>query len=239
MLLGVDGGGAHCYKVPLHCTVICTMRKLNLITVLLHCSLGWFSVSVSQSQTVEAQSGEDVTLLCSNFSSSPTQIMWFRVVKRSQPRCVAFMLEPLEHKLCNGFQKGKFEMRSNLSTVFLKIKQANSSDSGLYFCGFFISRKPLIMDAIYLEVQEAFDGMAEITNVILGSLMVVFVVGTLCLAVKFRKLQKAHAEEQHPQRTESQGSDDLNYAAVTFHPKRNLPASKRKVEPNAIYSATR
>ncbi|XP_049425506.1 uncharacterized protein LOC125884485 isoform X7 [Epinephelus fuscoguttatus] len=133
-----------------------TMRNFTMVTLLLLCSLCWICVSLSESQTVEVQSGEEVTLLCSNFSSSPTQIIWFRVVRRSQPHCVSFMYKPREPaSLCDGFQNGNFEMSSNISTVFLKIKQVNSSDSGLYFCGYYIGKKPLIVDATYLEVQAA------------------------------------------------------------------------------------
>lgn len=90
-------------------------------------------MSVSECQTVEVQSGEEVTLSCSNFSSSTTQIYWLRVVKRAEPRCIAFMFKPLEPaKFCDGFQNGKFEASSNISTLFLKIKQVEFSDSGLY-----------------------------------------------------------------------------------------------------------
>lgn len=41
---------------------------------------------------------------------------------------------------------------------------------------------------------------------------------------------------------QNQGSDDLNYAAVTFHPKtdrNHRPAPDREVEPNVIYSSMR
>ncbi|XP_059210418.1 uncharacterized protein LOC131989246 [Centropristis striata] len=202
------------------------------------------SVSGSESQTVEVRSGEEVTLLCSNFSSSVTQIYWFRVVKRSLPHCVSHMFESYKPATyCDGFENGKFEMSSNISTVFLKIKQVNSSDSGLYFCGYYIGyKKPLIKDAKYLEVQEVVVGITNMPSVILGGLTVFFIVISICLAVKNKKLQKAHVEEQNAQQTQHQDSDELNYAAVTFHSrtKRNYqPASEREVETNTIYSATR
>ncbi|XP_049923949.1 uncharacterized protein LOC126404623 [Epinephelus moara] len=218
------------------------MRNFTVVTLLLLCSLCWICISLSESQTVEVQSGEEVTLLCSNFSSSPTQIFWFRVVRRSQPHCVSHMFKPREPaSLCDGFQNGSFEMSANISTVFLKIKQVNSSDSGLYFCGYYISKKPVIVDATYLEVQE-FDGTTKLTSVILGGLIIFLIMVIIWLAVKIRKLHKAHVEEQNPQQTETQSSDDLNYAAVTFRPKskrNHQPAPDREVKPNAIYSATR
>uniref|UniRef100_A0A8D0DCY5 Ig-like domain-containing protein n=1 Tax=Sander lucioperca TaxID=283035 RepID=A0A8D0DCY5_SANLU len=215
------------------------MRNFILMTVLLLCCLSWISVSVSESQTVEVQPGEDVTLLCSNFSSTPSQIYWFRAVKRSQPRCVSFMFRaPEPARLCDGFQNGKFEMRSNMSAVFLKIKQVNSSDSGLYFCGYIIT-KP-VNDNFFLV--DVFDGITKLMSGILGVLTASLTMIIIGQAVKIKKLQKAHVEEQNLQQTESLGSDDLNYAAVTFRPKteRNHRLTpETEVESTAIYSATR
>ncbi|XP_039677617.1 uncharacterized protein LOC120572385 [Perca fluviatilis] len=219
------------------------MRNFTLMTVLLLCCLSWISVSVSESQTVEVQPGEDVTLLCSNFSSTPSQIYWFRAVKRSQPRCVSFMFEaPEPATLCDGFQNGKFEMTSNMSAVFLKIKQVNSSDSGLYFCGYIITKNLVIVDATYLEVQDVFDGITKLMSGILGALTAFLAMIIICQAVKIKKLQKAHIEERNLQQTESLGSDDLNYAAVTFRPKterNHRLAPKTEVVSTVIYSATR
>lgn len=115
---------------------------------------GWISVSVSDSQTFEVQSGEEVTLLCSNYSSSPTEIFWFRLTKRSEPHCICSMSQPHEPaSFCTGIQSGKFEMSTNISTVFLKIKQVDLLDSGLYFCGTYLSNYAVIVHATNVEVQ--------------------------------------------------------------------------------------
>lgn len=82
---------------------------------------------------MEVWPGEDATLLFSNFSSSPTQIIWFRLVNRTQAHCILSIYistDPIS--FCNGVKHEKFEVTSNISTVFLKIKYTDLSDFGLW-----------------------------------------------------------------------------------------------------------
>uniref|UniRef100_A0A3Q3LBP8 Ig-like domain-containing protein n=1 Tax=Mastacembelus armatus TaxID=205130 RepID=A0A3Q3LBP8_9TELE len=112
------------------------------------------TVCITEFYTVGVRSGEEVTLLCSNFSSGPTQTIWFRVVKKLQPHCISHLFTSSgPASFCDGFQNGRFQMTSNSSSVFLKIQQVNVSDSGLYFCGYFIQTNPVMVGAAYLEVQ--------------------------------------------------------------------------------------
>ncbi|XP_039677614.1 uncharacterized protein LOC120572382 [Perca fluviatilis] len=227
------------------------MRSFTLITALLLCSLSWISVSASESHTVEVQSGGDVTLMCSNISSVITQTEWFRVINRTKPSCVSSMYgSDGKPSFCDGFQNG-FEMSSNISTVFLKIKRVDLSDSGLYFCGIYIEGHSVIAGATHLKVQtdesdfgvdvkteEESDGII----VILGVLTVFFMIAVIVLSVKNRKLQKAAKEELHPERNKNVGSDDLNSAALRFLPntiRNRRPASEREVETQVLYSASR
>ncbi|XP_022607958.1 uncharacterized protein LOC111226929 [Seriola dumerili] len=236
--------------------VMRTMRSFTLITALLLYSYSWISVSVSQSQTVNVQSGEDVTLLCSNISRSPTQTDWFRLVNRTKASCISSMYQSEdEASFCVGFQN-RFEMSSNISTVFLKIKKVDVSDSGLYFCGFYKGVHTVIADTTHLNVQgdnesdyeedcnseEVPGGMTNLMSVVLGGLTVFLTIVVIVLAVKIRKLQKAVNEEPQPERNKNLGSGDLNYAALSFQtkPKRNhRPASQRELETNVVYAATR
>uniref|UniRef100_A0A8C9X3S8 Ig-like domain-containing protein n=1 Tax=Sander lucioperca TaxID=283035 RepID=A0A8C9X3S8_SANLU len=241
------------------------MRSFTLITALLLCSLSWISVSASESHTVEVQSGGDVTLMCSNISSVPTTTEWFRVINRTKLSCVSSM-NPYDSNasFCDGFQNG-FEMNSNISTVFLKIKRVDLSDSGLYFCGIYIGRHTVIVNATYLKVQgkivvkpqicfhhinKESDGMTNVMIVILGALTVLTVFLTIVvivLAVKIRRLQTAVNEELQPERNQVNPAltyinYDLNYAALNFQakPKRSSrPASERELEPHVVYAATR
>ncbi|XP_078020595.1 uncharacterized protein LOC144459803 isoform X1 [Epinephelus lanceolatus] len=232
------------------------MESFTLLTVLLLCSLSVISVSGSESQTVEVQPGEEVTLTCTNISSSSTQTEWFRLINRTKPSCISSMYGADAKALfCDGFQSG-FEMSSNISTVFLTIKRVDLSDSGVYFCGFYKDTHTVIGDATHLKVQgngesdgekdfeteKEPDGMTNLMSVILGGVTVLLTVVVIVLAVKIRKLQTAVNEEQQPERNKDLGSDELNYAALRFQakPKRSRrPPSEREVEPHVVYAATR
>uniref|UniRef100_UPI003AAECDAB uncharacterized protein n=1 Tax=Centroberyx gerrardi TaxID=166262 RepID=UPI003AAECDAB len=218
------------------------MMSYTLVTALLLCNLSWIPVSVSESQSVEVQPGEEVTLMCTNISSSSTHSEWFRLVNRSKPCCISSIYGSNDALYCDGFQNGKFEMTSNVSTLFLKIKQVDLSDSGLYFCGFYLSGHTVIVNATYLKVQEESDGITSLASVILGGVTVFLVMVIVGLVLKIRQLQTAAKEEMQPQRTENLDSDELKYAALSFHPKpkrSRRPASEKEVEPNVVYAATR
>ncbi|XP_040887130.1 uncharacterized protein LOC121177009 isoform X3 [Toxotes jaculatrix] len=166
------------------------MRNFAVVTVLLLCNLSWISDSVSEFYIVEVQPGKEVTLLCTNYTSSPTLIIWFRVLQRLEPRCIFSMFKASEAaSFCDGFQNGKFEVTSNISTIFLKINQVDLSDSGLYFCGYHINKNPVMVGATYLEVQELFPGFAKVMSGILGGLTVFLVMVIIGLVVKIRHLQ--------------------------------------------------
>lgn len=115
---------------------------------------GGISVSGSGFQTVEVQPGEEVTLQCTNISNHQTQADWFKVINQTKPTCVSSMFESRgSASFCDGFQNGKFIMSSNITFVFLQIKQVNLSDVGLYFCGFYTNKHTVISDAVELRIQ--------------------------------------------------------------------------------------
>ncbi|XP_036968634.1 uncharacterized protein LOC119027492 [Acanthopagrus latus] len=175
------------------------MKNFTLIAALTLCSFSWISASVSQSQTVEAQPGEGVTLQCNN---NGEVIFWFRLVDRTEVSCVSVMIHSNEAKYFEGYQNGRFEMRSSNNIVSLKIHIVAKSDAGLYFCGFYTggnftfsvtrlnvkgsNEPPGDEDSGYKRES---DGIAMLTSVILGALTVVLVLVIIGLVIKVRKLQ--------------------------------------------------
>uniref|UniRef100_A0A672IFJ2 Ig-like domain-containing protein n=1 Tax=Salarias fasciatus TaxID=181472 RepID=A0A672IFJ2_SALFA len=220
------------------------MRSVILTASLLLCFLGL------KIRSVEAQSGEDVKLLCSNFSSIPVQITWFRVTNTSHLYHIASMFESQEDiKNGEGFPKEKFVMSSNMSVVFLTIKTVNVSDSGLYFCGYYISRSPVIIEATHLEVHgenpcqldvfvaETLPDSQNSTYMLLGGLIVFLIVVIVALVFKIRSLLTEHSNNLI-----YTGSDGLNCAAVSFQHRTKCgprQTAETEREPHVVYAATR
>uniref|UniRef100_A0A3Q3L1H2 Immunoglobulin domain-containing protein n=1 Tax=Mastacembelus armatus TaxID=205130 RepID=A0A3Q3L1H2_9TELE len=220
---------------------------------------GWISVSAAESQTVKVQPGEEVNLLCPNMSKYDDLTFWFRLVNGTKMGCVSVMHETTHYvSYCDGFKNRPFEMSSNISTVFLKIKQVNLSDSGLYFCGFYINGRPTFsvtrlnvkgdnefdddMDGKYQsEFPHISDETTKLMGVILGGVTVFLFMVIFGLVVKIWKLQKANHEENNPQRSKVIPASSYFYNMMKHaKPKRNQrPASERQLEPNVVYAATR
>ncbi|XP_040887432.1 uncharacterized protein LOC121177250 isoform X2 [Toxotes jaculatrix] len=231
-----------------HCraSVVHTMINFTLITAFILCSLNWICVSVSETQTVEVQPGQEAKLLISNISKYETVTFWFRLINRTRVSCISVMTRSnKEAEFCDGYDQRKFEMTSNISTVSLNIKQVDFSDSGLYFCGFYNNSHPIFTmirlkvkgsneshDDMDRKCKEECDETAKLMSVILAGLSVFLVMVIIGLVVQNRKLQ---TEEQKPEQSENHGSDEMNYAAVTFRAK----AKRRELEPNVVYAATR
>ncbi|XP_031612853.2 uncharacterized protein LOC116333742 [Oreochromis aureus] len=212
---------------------------MNIKPVLL-CTFSWISVLAFEFHSVEVQPGEEVTLQCSNFSSYRVHLSWFRSTNRPNASRISSMDSPDKNASFNeGFQNGKFNMTSNISLLFLEIKQVDSSDSGLYFCGELKNEKFIVYGATNLKVRE--DGSQNPSTMILGSLTVFLLLVIIGLVVKIRKLQTAEDDGQNPQRSENVDSDAMNYAALSFPHRAKIrrPVTQRELEPNVVYAATR
>ncbi|XP_028998944.1 uncharacterized protein LOC114851335 [Betta splendens] len=223
------------------------MKTFIWISAVVICSISCISVSEAQSQTVKVQSGQSVTLW------SPTRpgdavIIWSRLINANKASCICSMTASNEAHFCDGFNKRKYEMGvSTNNTVFLTIKTVELSDSGLYFCQY-LKKKKITYYVIQLNAEGSEKTQDDLTtqsqptyettcvmSLILSGLTVFLLMIVTGLVVSLRKLQTAENEEQKTRQRENLASDDLNYAAVSFCPKKR----RREVESNAVYSATR
>ncbi|XP_025761839.1 uncharacterized protein LOC109196224 isoform X3 [Oreochromis niloticus] len=230
------------------------MRSLILITALFQCTISWISVSGSEFQTVEVQSGEEVALQCSNISRSSTHTEWYRVVNRATLSCIASMYGSNGQALfCDGFQNGKFNMTSNNVAVFLQIKPVDLSDAGLYFCGFFLDYHIIISTTVELRIQggetsegedfkteEESNRMTHPLSIILAGLTGLLTMVVIILVLKVRKPQTA-PQQQPEQSSENVDSVYLNSAALRLHPqtpRSRRPAIETQVEIHVVYAAS-
>uniref|UniRef100_A0A3Q4H462 Ig-like domain-containing protein n=1 Tax=Neolamprologus brichardi TaxID=32507 RepID=A0A3Q4H462_NEOBR len=218
------------------------MKTFILITALLLCSF--------VSQNVEVQPGEEVTLqCCSNFSRYLSHIFWFKMASSPNASCISAMSSSDSNvSFCDGFKKSKFHMTSNTSMLFLEIKQVNSSDSALYFCGEKQSDgKTIISSGTYLKkikknifilivyFVDVADGLTyeQMMTVILGNLTVFLLLVIVSLAVKIRRFHTVFIGA-------SKKGENL-IGKLSFHPKAKIrrPEPPRELEPNVVYAATR
>uniref|UniRef100_A0A3Q1EX83 Ig-like domain-containing protein n=1 Tax=Acanthochromis polyacanthus TaxID=80966 RepID=A0A3Q1EX83_9TELE len=187
------------------------------------CTFSFFSVSGFL--TVEAQPGEEVTLMCNNFTISPSNVFWYRLTSGANFSCVSSMSSSATNVLlCEGFHKDKFDMTSNITNLSLNIKTVDVSDSGLYFCGCCKEGFSALVSPTYLKVQEKSDENTNLMVVILGGLTLFLVMLVIGLMVKIRKLQKGTFENLL----------DLSYF-MTFAKR----GGRREMEPTVVYAATR
>uniref|UniRef100_A0A3B3CEB9 Ig-like domain-containing protein n=1 Tax=Oryzias melastigma TaxID=30732 RepID=A0A3B3CEB9_ORYME len=222
------------------------MRILIVITALL-CSRS----CICEFQTVEVQSGEDVTLLCSNLTKDPSQTDWFRVDNSFKVSCISSMFgSGGDPSLCRGFEGGKFAMSSNNSFVSLNISEVNESDSGLYFCGFYVNKHTIIGDVtqLIIEGDESNDKEKDLMDylqhnyssllaLILAVLMGFFMAVALGLVVVFSSCCEAK-EKLHSDSLKTEDSSDLNSASLklSISRKRRRPAESRELETCVMYS---
>lgn len=119
---------------------------------------GFISVIRSTFTTTEVLPGAEATLQCTNFSIMIGHLSWFYMANRPNMSQICTMFSPESNvTFFDAVQKEKFEMTSNISTIFLKIKKLDFSDTGLYFCGEKLDGKPpIIFTATYLNVRGKF-----------------------------------------------------------------------------------
>ncbi|XP_028998076.2 uncharacterized protein LOC114850235, partial [Betta splendens] len=219
------------------------------------CSISWISVSVAESQIVNVQSGQSVTLW-SPILTKNTVMTWSRLINKTTASCICFTARSKGNvQFCDGFNNLTFELKDNTSEVFLTIKKVHLSDSGIYFCEFFNSGKSTY-HVTHLNVEGSeetqntksktecnkTDETTYVMSLILGGLTVFLLVVVTGLVVSLGKRQAASGEKQDAQLHQNVDSDNLKAAALSvFSPavRSRRPASQRQVETHVTYAASR
>uniref|UniRef100_A0A3B5ARA8 Ig-like domain-containing protein n=1 Tax=Stegastes partitus TaxID=144197 RepID=A0A3B5ARA8_9TELE len=180
------------------------MGKFTIIAALL-CTFSWISVSVAEFVTVEVQPAQEVTLMCNNYTRLASNIFWYRITSEPIISCISSMSSSIGKVfLFGGFQNDKFDMTSNVTNLFLKIRSVDVSDSGLYFCGFTV--KHLYLQCkIYINLwdsefdsdidrmsQRKSDVNTNLMGGILCGLTVLLLMAIIGLAVTVRNRHKVN-----------------------------------------------
>uniref|UniRef100_A0A3P9Q6L4 Immunoglobulin domain-containing protein n=1 Tax=Poecilia reticulata TaxID=8081 RepID=A0A3P9Q6L4_POERE len=217
---------------------------------------GWVAVSVCLFQTVTVQTHEEVTLRCVNLSWIAGHIFWFKLADGANVSRISSMsTSEAVPSFFDEFHQGRFTMRSNVTNIFLDIKQVEVNDSGLYFCGFYAEDFPGVFSATYLHVEVSLLHQIEepdnLMNWILGGVVIFLAMVIISLVVKIRTLYPGNQFETNymfPQLNpyfilQNLDSCTQNYSALRFPPKvksNRRPAAERVVESRGVlYAATR
>ncbi|XP_054914483.1 uncharacterized protein LOC129378210 [Poeciliopsis prolifica] len=218
--------------------------NINVILVFLF-TFSRITKSNFEFHSVLVQPGEDVTLLCSNTSSNIEHLFWYKLVDGSNVSRISSMFDfGYEARLFVGFQREKFVMTSNVTNIFLDIKQVNFSDSGVYICGTKSESCLNIFSETYLQVEGATrpkcgsdpeskqDGFNKMLTLTLGGSVILLAAVILGLVCKIRTFHKAPTNRQHQQQNEN--LDSLNYAAVKFRAKADSKARQERETENGV-----
>uniref|UniRef100_A0A4W5RKZ8 Ig-like domain-containing protein n=1 Tax=Hucho hucho TaxID=62062 RepID=A0A4W5RKZ8_9TELE len=232
--------------------------------VFLDCSFNRFlcvSGLVTQSRTIVVRTGDTITLQCSNVSTVVGHTAWFKQVNGSEPVCISTMhgSHPSTFSHNKGFKNSHLEMYTNNTTIFLKITNVDSSDSGLYFCGMFPRSYMVFVNATFLKVQGhcnetvcllgKVDGtmnlflLVVILDVVIAVLMIIILILVLKIRRDANRLNTGTVEDHKPYTDPGQDPDSLNYAALRFSQKRTRNKKTAKGQmmeiEHVVYAATR
>uniref|UniRef100_A0A4W6BPN7 Immunoglobulin V-set domain-containing protein n=1 Tax=Lates calcarifer TaxID=8187 RepID=A0A4W6BPN7_LATCA len=122
---------------------------------LLSLSLYLCSSYLSESQTVKAQSGQESNCCAKDNQRSSCDVLAQSGQQDQYELYLSYVRSDSKAEYCDGYEAGNFQMRSNSSTVYLKIKQVNVSDSGQYFCGFYTNGRVTFTESQYLNLTSS------------------------------------------------------------------------------------
>ncbi|KAK0139562.1 Zinc finger MYM-type protein 1 [Merluccius polli] len=203
---------------------------LGLILKITHKSQlqrAWLVVSLPDSKTVEVELRDNVTLSCTNVSTSPTAAFWMRGDNTSKPIMISsvYGTDSRYVEYMDGFQQGRHVLEYNLFFINLTILQVEVSDSGWYFCLFYHETKLVMVNSTFLKINgdESSHKEDDTNSKSAGNWIMVWGMGAVNVFLVL-------------------DPDGITYSALSFPQKKNRrgrPKSKNNPEANVVYAATR
>ncbi|KAJ8246820.1 hypothetical protein GJAV_G00255750 [Gymnothorax javanicus] len=179
---------------------------------------------------------------------------WFRHGPNdSVPLCIMSMYDQPHPSVIyhNGFRQDHIKLHWTNSSC--EIINVDSSDSGLYFCGFmqenylrFDSATRVKVDAEEVSKEQMEPTPSKEVNGFFTILPILCVLGGLNviqLIVIFvlvsRAARTGQRSETNAENKQDEDPDTLNYAALSFAQNRRSPRRREELETHVIYAATR
>ncbi|XP_059932547.1 uncharacterized protein LOC132475427 [Gadus macrocephalus] len=236
----------------------------TVIQYLLLSTFVWLLNSLSVSQTVEVEAGDTVTFSCRNVSDIPTLSTWMRAGRTSKPFVIStgYGTSPSTGRHSDGIQQSRFVAEYGASFINLTIMKVNSSDSGWYYCIFYI-RGDLVVNSTWLLVHENGTFHAEedpnsekprpvkcegnwiMVGGLFGSaviILVLVIVGLVFRIAHQRKLQKDTTNQPQLQESQVQKPElaEVCYSMLSFRQKNRRGGPRPKdLDTAIVYTATR
>ncbi|XP_056115075.1 uncharacterized protein LOC130091289 [Rhinichthys klamathensis goyatoka] len=198
-------------------------------------------------------SGTTVSLLCSNILTEPSYIAWFKQINGSLPLCIVTQYvskKQADSTYFNGFKKDHMHMSVNKTFSSLKIVNVDVSDSGMFYCGSFLTNYMMFHNKTQLvvvnetnqfkeDIANADCGATEETSrschvyytltLILSGLVLLSTVFAIVVLIRMKERNKqkqdnqphGNNEEMNKQLQKREQDEDLNYAALNLDKKKS------------------
>ncbi|CAL8376616.1 unnamed protein product [Boreogadus saida] len=236
----------------------------TVIRYLLLSTFVWLLASPSVSQTVvEVEAGDTVTFSCRNVSDVPTLSTWMRAGRTSKPFVISsgYGTSPLTGRHSDGIQQSRFVTEYGTSFINLTMMKVSSSDSGWYYCLFYLGRDVVVVNSTWLLVHEngkfheEDDPNSEkprpvkcernwiMVGGLFGSAVIILVLVIVGLVFRTSHQRKLQKDTDQPQLQESQGQEpelaEVCYSMLSFRQNGRGGPRPKDLDTAVVYAATR
>uniref|UniRef100_A0A8C8LRE4 Ig-like domain-containing protein n=1 Tax=Oncorhynchus tshawytscha TaxID=74940 RepID=A0A8C8LRE4_ONCTS len=202
---------------------------------------------LQQSVSESVQPGDVVTLNCTIHTEScagEDRVYWFRRGSGESPPGIMYTHGDRSDQCEKSPEAGS----PTQSCVYnLPKRNLSLSDAGTYYCAVALCGEILFGNGTKLDIQvpEHYSPF-DLSPTVLALVVSNIVLGTVTLLLAwalYKNLNRHHREGPTSQGNQNQDSDMLNYAAVSFTPKKNSSSSRRTrgktSREDAVYSEVR